>query len=164
MKQRSTPLPTRKRLRQLFDYHPEGYLVWRMAHGMGNRFPAGTRFAEGTTAKTTYRAAMVDGEKLHEHRLIFAWHHGYYPENVDHDDRNKKNNRIGNLKDSDHLRNCDNRGAPANSRTGIRGVYPKSGKYAAYKQVNGGPRSWLGTFNTIEAAARARATADVLAK
>lgn len=99
---------------------------------MGGRYPAGTRFAED----------------------------GYYPENVDHEDRNKRNNRIGNPLPSTHVLNCDNRGAPSNNTSGTRGVYRKGAKWAAYKQVGAKPRVWLGTFSTYEEARQARLAAD----
>jgi len=91
------------------------------------------------------------GHTCYEHQIVFALHHGYWPEMIDHVDRNKTNNRIENLRESDFVKNGNNRGATRVSKTGVKGVFPSGNKFFV-KRVIKGKQVYGGTFDTIEEA------------
>jgi hypothetical protein len=89
-------------------------------------------------------------------RLIFLWHYGWLPEDVDHHpDPSTHNNRIENLRASTHLENVRNQRKPRHNTSGFKGVKVQpDGRYRArigrnYRQV------FLGDFLTVEEAALA---------
>lgn len=99
--------PSQARLHDLFDYDQAGYLTWRVRQG---RQSAGGR--AGSRQPDGYTVVGVDGERHLLHRLIFAWHRGWCPSLVDHEDRDRGNCRIGNLRDGTHGVNYANSTAP----------------------------------------------------
>lgn len=90
------------------------------------------------------------------HRLIFLMHYGYLPDLVEHRDRNKTNNLVGNLRDGDKELNSWNRGLQKNNTSGFRGVSwsKASNKWHAYIKIKG-KRFHLGLFETPEEASSA---------
>lgn len=144
------PLPTQERLRELLDYHEDGYFIrraWVSNHGgkVGDE-------VRGSPSHG-YLATRVDGTQYLLHRLIFKWHHGWCPDIVDHyPDRDKTNCRVGNLRPATPQESTDNQdpGAHSDSQTGVRGVSPYRGRYRA--QVG---HRHLGYFASVEAGAAA---------
>ena len=69
---------------------------------------------------------------------------------IDHKDQNPLNNQRSNLRAATVSQNGHNRGAPSNSKTGVKGVslHTTSGKYVAYISLHG-KRYHLGSFNTV---------------
>ena len=66
------------------------------------------------------------------HRILFAMFHGYYPEIVDHIDKDTVNNRIDNLRDATRAENKQNSLGYKNNVMGLKGVRQiASGKYMA---------------------------------
>lgn len=135
------------RLRELFDYHPDGYLIRRIR--VGCKSPAGVKHA-----KIPYLRVKVDKRDYYLHQVIFVWHHGYLPAMIDHDDRDKQNNRVGNLLDSDPEHNGNNRGPTVRNLTGVKGVFVEGSKFKAQRTVKG-KAHYLGLFPTIADAAEA---------
>ena len=93
-------LPTQARLWELFELLPNGTLV--------GRDPLRPVCYGGDRAHThQYWQVRVDGGTFLLHRLIAQWFHGdIIPEDeIDHWDRNKSNNRIGNLRVTTHQGN-----------------------------------------------------------
>lgn len=78
----------------------------------------------------------------------------------DHENRDKLDNRRDNLRAVTHAVNGRNRGANWTSLSGVKGVYPTAtGRY--YAQLRrGGWCIHLGSFDTLEEAAAARAVAE----
>ena len=101
-----------------------------------------------------YWRVCIDGWYGYLHQVIFAYHHGYWPAEVDHDDRDKENNRIGNLMDRTHQENLNNRGPTVRNVTGVKGVFPIGDKFKAQRGI-AGTTYWLGDFDTVEEAASA---------
>lgn len=90
----------------LFDYR-DGNLVYKKSVGCRK---AGS--LAGTPHKDGYTTVKIKGKHYLLHRLIFMYHHGYFPEEVDHIDRDRSNNHIENLRESDKVRNQINRRKP----------------------------------------------------
>lgn len=130
----------------VFDYDESGCLRWKIS-------PVGwIKIGDiaGSARKDGYVEVKCKGIRYLVHRLIFALHHGYMPDLVDHIDRNPSNNRIENLRESDKSRNGFNRGAQANSKTGVKGVSicKSTGKYIV-RYKHSGKNLFGGTFDCL---------------
>lgn len=86
-----------------------------------------------------YRVFGFNGKQYKEHREIFFMVNGYYPELVDHKNRDTSDNKSNNLRDADQHQNQYN-------RDNVLGYREKRGKYEARISYNG-KRIHLGTFN-----------------
>ena len=102
---------TQQRLHELFDY-VDGELIRR-----------GKRKKGGTVSTRGYKKIGVDYKIYGEHQLVFLHHHGYLPEQIDHIDGNKLNNKIENLRAADNSKNMMNRELLRNNTSGAKGVF-----------------------------------------
>lgn len=92
----SRPELTQEQVRRLFDYEDSGNLIWKVKPSKGIRIGA----VAGTKDSTVddYKKVKISGYDYSLHRVIYLWHHGDCPPLVDHENRNKKDNRIENLR------------------------------------------------------------------
>lgn len=137
---------TQARVHELFRYD-DGKLIRKTTSG-GQR--AGS--VVGCLSRG-YLIAMVD-RKLHKvHRLIFLMHHGFLPDEVDHRDLDRSNNRIANLRAADKRSNAWNCGKRSHNTSGYKGVSwdKKSQSWAAQIMAHQ-KRRYLGYFKTPEEA------------
>ena len=58
-----------------------------------------------------------------EHRVVWELAHGYTPPELDHENRDKTDNRLGNLRPATHMDNLQNRTATATSKSGVKGLH-----------------------------------------
>lgn len=131
-------------------------------NGLKNKHPNNPRKAMYLLPIGYYYSYV--GERLvTTHRVVWALHNGD-PGNfdIDHIDRDKKNNKIGNLRLATRSQNNENMVAQANNNSsGMRGItFDKSrGKWAASLKWNG--RYVLsGRYDTLEEAIAARKRAE----
>ncbi len=110
-------------LKEHFRYHRSGYLI-RIKFGSGPRHV----IVKGTPNSTGYRTINVRGKSALIHRAIFLLVKGWLPKALDHKDRDKSNNRIGNLRPASQEINCHNRSVSKNTVSGVRGVTFKKDK------------------------------------
>lgn len=126
------PLPPQDYLLKRLRYEPEtGKLYWR--ERAVEEFPSrrhalswNTRYA-GKEAfnrpmKNEYLVGTIDDSIYVTHRIIFKMLHGWEPVEIDHDDRNRQNNRPSNLVASDHVANNKNQKLRSTNTTGCMGV------------------------------------------
>ena len=115
---------TQRQVKELFDYREDGRLVRKVA-------TSGPSGAVGTvvgynpkklTRNNRYATTKVHGEHWCVHKLIFFWHHGYVPEQLDHINRDTLDNRIENLREANAAQNACNRSKFANNTSGAKGV------------------------------------------
>jgi len=142
---------TQERVRELFDYHDDGYLTWKIKPA--TQISAGEK--AGTKRPDGYYDVGIDYKHYKMHRIIFLWHHGWLPTDVDHNDSDISNNKIGNLKAATRAQNCANRGLRKNNKSGFKGVYQRkdTGKWRASIRVLGSMKKInLGHFDTPEEA------------
>lgn len=96
------------------------------------------------------------------HRVVFALIKGRWPDgDIDHINRNKKDNRIENLREVTPTQNNCNVGLTKANTSGFKGVswVKKSNKWRAAIRL-GNKNIWLGQYDDIEKAAEAYATAS----
>ena len=151
---------TADRLRELLDYDPAtGVFTWRVTRC--GRALAGNR--AGSVDGQGYRWIGLDDRDYLEHRLAWLYTYGTLPSlEIDHIDRVRSNNAIGNLRHATHGQNQANSGPQRNNISGIKGIYlTKSGRWMAQIKA-AGTRRHLGTFDTAEEASAAYARAAEL--
>ncbi len=124
---------TQNRAREVFNYD-KGNLVWKSRSSR----PDIEGFVAGFADKRGYIYVKVDKKKLLAHRVVWLYHHGYWPENeLDHINRNKSDNRIENLREVSHYCNMRNKGNGKNNTSGVKGVSPENGGWRAQIKVRG---------------------------
>ncbi len=149
---------TANRLRELLDYdHETGWFTWVVSRP---HRPAGSR--AGTTTDNGYRAVSIDGTRYYEHRLVWLWMAGTFPpEEIDHINRQRHDNRFCNLRCASRCENGANRASDSNNRHGFMGIWQaRNGRYAAGITKNG-RKTFLGYFDTAEEAHGAYAQASI---
>jgi len=104
-------------VRELFDYR-DGQLYWRQK---ANKRHAIIREA-GTINNLGYRVVTINGKKIHAHRLVWLWHGKDLPEQVDHINGDRADNRIENLRAADYVTNAYNSRLKSDNTSGIKGV------------------------------------------
>lgn len=97
-----------------------------------------------------YWITRIKNRAERNHRIIFAIYHGYFPQNIDHKDGNRSNNRIENLRAATIGQNHRNRGLQKNNTSGIKGVSwdKRRGKWVA-SVCTKGKQQKLGLFDNI---------------
>lgn len=120
-------MSTQEHLRELFDYREDGRLIWKTGRRLGK--VAGCNRGDGYWIV----CGAASTPKL-LHRLIYLWHHGQLPREIDHIDRNPSNNRIENLREATHAENTRNTSKQAGASSRFKGVGWHAGrkKWRAY--------------------------------
>lgn len=169
------PLPTPDELRQLLDYDQEtGALKWRergpeLFAGRGSSAetcarrwngnyagrPAGSHKASG------YITVGVWGTDIGAHRVAWAISHDEWPpEDIDHINGDRADNRLANLRSVSRALNMRNQRFRVRASTGVVGVSKTPD--GTYRAAIGWGESYqyLGTFPTLAEAAAVRKKAE----
>ncbi len=150
---------TRERLMELFDYNPSDGLFVRRA-AVGNQVK-GT--IAGTVDKTGYIMITINYKRCLAHRLAFLFMTGSMPpDEVDHLNGVKTDNRFCNLRQVDRTENCHNTRMLDSNTSGVTGVYwnKNRNKWRAHIKVNNRKIN-LGSFGDFDEAVAARKKADI---
>ena len=144
-------------IESLFYNQETGIFTWKISTDK-------TEIGEqaGYLRKDGYRYIQVNCKQYLAHRL--AWFYIYKewpPEDIDHINRNRADNRLENLRPSNRRLNAKNRSTYKNNTTGESGVYYMAGKYRwrAIITVDGKTVS-LGCFPCKYSATKARKLAE----
>jgi hypothetical protein len=119
---------------------------------MGQRGQIGT--VAGGLGSKGYCHIRIDRVLYKAHQLAWFYVTGEWTERIDHEDRDKSNNRFTNLRKATGSQNGANAGKRKNNRTGFPGVTVcanKTNPYRARLGVNWS-REYIGDFPTAEAA------------
>jgi len=114
----------------------------------------------GTTNSTGRRQISINGKIYKEHRLIFLWHNGWVPFEIDHIDGNPLNNKIENLRVATHSQNGANTARRADNTSGEKGVWwdKRKNKYVIFTHKDGkrlyGTPAYVKDFASAVTAAR----------
>jgi hypothetical protein len=144
---------TLERLKSLLDYCEEtGFFKWKEHRRPQN--PIGSKAGWWCKSTNSYRIEIDDKIYL-AHRLVWFYVYGIWPtKQIDHKNRNNKDNRISNLREADNSENQANMPAKSNNSTGFRGIGFDGKKYIVqlYKIRNNENLKVYGTFKTLEEA------------
>lgn len=149
---------TKRRALEVFDYTPStGSLQWKVT--LNSRAPAGSE--AGCLRKDGYKQVRLDGEAILVHRLIHLMQTGRMPEEVDHRNRKRCDNRWKNLRPASSSANNHNKGSYSTNTSGCKGVsWDKSiGKWIARVWIEK-KLIYLGSFLDKDKAVRARQRAN----
>lgn len=150
---------TQERLKELLDYDDKtGTFIWKVSKGS---VKAGQ--PSGCSTHTGYYKIRIDGVAYLTHWLCFLWINGSFPKyEIDHIDRNGKNNNILNLRDIPHACNMKNQKVNIRSKTGVSGVswHKATKRWRAYIKIMG-EHIDIGVFKNMLDAVKARWDAEV---
>lgn len=139
---------TQIELKNLFNYDPSGTFIRRSTGKIVPKI-----LAKGQR----YLRVFVKGKARSLHRVIFCWHHGYFPDVIDHINNDKLDNRIENLRKATQANNCLNRKHHGQSKSPYKNVYSQT-----YRTISGpieqwsvnvtinGKRKYFGSYDDIE--------------
>lgn len=150
----------REKIMAVLEYNPlTGMFRWKKR--------SNTRCAEGwfegSKCSAGYTQVCVFGNHLTGHQVAWLIYHGTVPKHeIDHENRNRSDNRILNLRDIPHGKNNKNNKMSRSNTSGHTGVYfsKNENKWNAaihvdYRKIN------LGRFNTKAEAISARKAAEL---
>ena len=146
------------KFKKLFDseyFYDNGNLIRKKTKGVGK-----TGTVAGSPTRKGYIRCGFLGNQIMAHRLIFFYFNGYIPEQVDHINGNKTDNRIENLRPANNSLNQLNKSIDKRSKTGVKNVHVSGKKYAVSIRLNK-TTYYFGTYDTIE---QAKQIADIKRK
>jgi AP2 domain. len=143
---------TQARLKELLHYNPlTGIFTLliaskrrRVGHTFGPKHPG------------SYVTIFLDGKIYKAHHLAWLYTHGRFPKvMLDHENRDKGDNAIKNLREATAQQNaCNKRYRRKDNTTGFRGVSPSGKRWVAACTANG-KAYHLGSYATPEEASAA---------
>lgn len=159
------PLPSIAYLRQRLSYDADtGELRWRDCPAAGERW--NSRWAgriAGSVKPDGYTAVCVNYRMMRAHRVVWAMHHGFWPElDIDHINHDRSDNRIANMREVSRRRNCKNQSLSKANTSGHTGVSWCKRTQRWLAQVHPNRQAvFLGRYARLEDAVAARKAADV---
>ena len=127
-----------------------GELLW--ADNFGPRARKGC--VAGSTDTHGYRQVNLCSKSLFIHRIVWVMHNASLPEQIDHINRNRQDNRIENLRASNNMLNQHNASKRRDNTSGCVGVNQRDNRWHARISCNK-KRIHLGVFDTFEQAKQA---------
>jgi hypothetical protein len=162
------PELTQARLREVLDYNPDtGVFTWKVTYKNTKAGDVAGAIFRNKGKHTYYVMICVDSKHYRAHSLAWLWVHGWWPDGIDHIDRDGTNNRMSNLIEvvgpEEKSKQRYNARLSRNNTSGHNGVYWKNdnGKWCATIGNGDGGKSFLGYFTTFEEAVAARQAAEI---
>jgi len=146
---------TQQILKHLFTYCEDGTLI-RNYPAAGKNNGIGTvigRIPKPITRNNRYVTTTVFGKHYSVHKLIYMFHYGEMPKQLDHINTNSIDNRIENLRPVTKSENARNRKLMSNNTSGFKGVSwnKNTQKWFVYVNVDK-KRKNIGYFEDLELA------------
>jgi len=109
-----------------------------------------------------YLRVVIDYKSYLVHRVIWFMTYGDWPETIDHENKDKTDNRISNLRSVTQQENTKNCGMGTNNTSGFTGVYwnKNNKKWIANICVDRKTK-YLGSFKLIDEAIARRKAANI---
>lgn len=148
-------------LKERLKYTDSGDLIW--LH-QGTRTDLIGKIAGNKSSTDGYVYIKFMQKRLSAHRFIFYIHHGYLPKEIDHINRVRHDNKIGNLRACEHTHNLGNQSIQSRHKSSkYKGVcWDKNrGKWIASIKINSKSK-YLGRYAREEDAAMAYNRAALL--
>lgn len=149
---------TQEELKSLLDYNSDtGIFTWKVQNGPRARvgYPAGT--TDG------YVRIKINGILYLAHRLAFLYETGVWPKDqIDHINHIRSDNRFSNIREVTHSENKRNVPIRSDNTSGVTGVFWDKSINKWVSQIMFDNKSvYLGSFNTISEAMKARSDAEI---
>ena len=139
---------TQEEIYTLFEYR-DGILYWKVSRGVSKKGKIAGTLCDGY-CKITFKKKIY-----FRSNLVWIYFHGELPdEEIDHQDRNRLNDNIKNLREASHAQQNYNKSKATRNKSGYKGVRKVNSKWVAYITVNK-KQIILGRFDIKENAARA---------
>lgn len=115
---------TQKYLHSIIEYDEKTGIFVRKhdAHKPKSWNTKYTNKKTGWNHSNGYVQTCIDHKKYYLHRLAWFYMTGKWPTEIDHIDSDKKNNSFSNLRQVNHMQNCQNRGANGSIYNTLKGV------------------------------------------
>jgi hypothetical protein len=115
---KKTELLTQQRLKEVLNYDAEsGVFTWSVT-----RTKAVKGRVAGNVDSHGYWIIGIDGIRHNSHRLAWLYVYGFYPKEVDHQNHDRADNRLVNLRATDRIGNSKNISKPIDNKSGVVGV------------------------------------------
>jgi len=137
-------------LKQLFDYQ-NGQLVWKVQKAKRTKIGSIAGAVNTDCHGQHYKIVEIDSKSYKIHRLVFMYHYGYLPSQVDHIDGNRLNNCIENLRETTASQNALNGKFRKSNTTGYKNVFKDKSKWRVQLCIDGKNLSF-GSFDDLELA------------
>lgn len=140
-------------LREVLRYDPSnGAFFWRAK--IARKIVVGSR--AGGIDVSGYRVIGIGGSNYYAHRLAWLFMTGNMPDQIDHKNGNRDDNRWSNLRLATSQQNLMNSKLAKNNTSGRKGVswHKGAGKWSAYI-INNGKKYHLGLFDDLSDASAA---------
>lgn len=156
---------TADRLREMLFYDPEtGLFRWLWDDAKKpNINSRDTKRVAGSINLHGRRLIKISGRLYYCSRLAWLYVHGEWPEEIDHINGMRCDDRIANLRTCTHSENQHNVGLTKRNSSGRKGVHwaPRYQKWQA-EIVIAGRKKYLGRFDNLDEAGAAYASAALL--
>lgn len=128
-------------------YYDDGKLFWRKSRKI---------VGPNSFNSDGYLTIKINKKTYRQHQIIFLYHHGYIPKEIDHINRIKNDNHIENIREASHHGNMRNIDLYRCNTSGFKGVtwFPKLQKWLSRIRVDN-HLYHLGVFNSAKEAALA---------
>jgi hypothetical protein len=140
-------------VRAILDYDPAtGVFKWKRRQGLSVQWNgkwAGK--VAGSPSSTGHIHIKIEGRGYCAHRLAWLYMTGDLPNEIDHINADKTDNRFNNLRIATRAQNNANKGVQKNSASRVKGVYKFRNKFKAQMWLDNKPVH-LGVFDTLEEA------------
>jgi hypothetical protein len=136
------------KLHEMFEYRNDGNLIHRYTVQGGKRLGD----VAGSPHNAGYLQICIARKKHLVHRLIWMYHYGEMPTQIDHINGQRSDNRIENLRECSYSENHGNKQISRNNTSGYKGVFldKRDGFWFVYVA-----NEYKGRYRTIQEAADA---------
>jgi len=150
---------TQEELKSQIKYDPHTGSFYRIDLPLGSNANIGLITSKPT--ENGYIRIRILGKKYMAHRLAYLYMVGEWPDQIDHTDRNRSNNKWSNLENATDATNRKNQSLRKYNNTGHVGVTWNSKRKRYVARIGHNHKQyWLGQFKTLEEAIEARSKAS----
>lgn len=146
-------------VREFIGYNPETGALICLKRRRGGTTEVGCEL--GSRHKDGYVELRFMGKCYLAHRLAWFHVHGVWPDNIDHINHDRSDNRLANLREVSRAENQRNQKLKSNNTSGVTGVFWRKDKqrWLAKIKVNYKDKS-LGYYDSFKGACAARLDAE----